>query len=560
MARGADLVARQLGAWGIDTVFGVLAGPMVPVFEALAATGITIVGCRHEQQAAFAAQAWGYLRRLPGIVVVGSGPAMTNTLTSMYVARGNRWPLVVLGGTVSSWEREIGGFQEFDQLAAAAAFTKWQTRVDTALRIPELLRMAMHQAMSGRPGAVYVDFPAESVLDTVADRRAEALVEPPVRVLRPAPRADAVLEAADVLREARRPLLLIGNGAAWSGDPAIVNALVDAGLPFLSAPMARGIVPDSHGDNAGAARSLALAQTDLVISLGMDFDWMMARWDRFRPREEGAPKIIHVDHDPAAFASGTRIDVAVQADVALAAEAIAEELSRRPRGDAWKAWRAELRRSAEKNRRALADRVGAAPPHPLTQIHLYGALRPLLDTDAIVVSDGEATLAGNRLLVESEYPRSRLDSGPTGCMGVGVPFAIGAKLAAPHRQVVGVLGDFAFGASAMEVETAARLGLDVTYVIANNGGIVGHSLQNIVFGPGGQPVGRLEPAQYEQMARMVGGFHARVENASDLPRALGEALAHRGLSIVNVMVDSLDHGVLKAEGYLTTGYGMRARP
>lgn len=558
MARGADLVARQLKAWGIDTVFGVLAGPMVPVFEALAEAGVTIVGCRHEQQAAFAAQAWGYLRRLPGIVVVGSGPAMTNTLTSMYVAQMNRWPLVVLGGTVSSWEREVGGFQEFDQMSAATPFTKWRARVDTARRIPELLRMAMQHAMSGRPGAAYLDFPAESVLDKVADRSVKKLLEARVEVAQPAPRADAVQKVADILQDAKRPLLLIGNGVSWASDPGSVRALVDAGLPFLTAPMARGIVPDSHDNNAGAARSLALSQADAVISLGMGFDWMMARWDRFKPRQGTEPKIVHVDFDTTAFVSGTQIDVAIQADIGLTASAIAEELWRRPQGAAWKSWRSDLVRSAEKNRKSLADRIAACPPEPLTQIHLYSMLRPLLDARAIVVSDGEATLAGNRLLIESEHGRGRLDSGPTGCMGVGVPYAIGAKLAAPDRQVVAVLGDYAFGASAMEIETAARLGLDVTYIIANNGGIVGHSLQNIVFGTQGQPVGRLEQAQYEQMAKMVGGFHARVQSVTTLSKTLKKALAHRGLSIVNVMVDSLDHGVIKAEGYLTTGYGMRS--
>ncbi|MBX3577389.1 MAG: thiamine pyrophosphate-binding protein [Rhizobiaceae bacterium] len=558
MARGADLVARQLKEWGIDTAFGVLAGPMVPVFEALATAGITVVGCRHEQQAAFAAQAWGYLRRLPGIVVVGSGPAMTNTLTSMYVAKANRWPLVVLGGTVSSWEREVGGFQEFDQLSAAAPFVKWRARVDTARRIPELLRMALQQAMSGSPGPAYLDFPAESVLDAVADRKAKGLVERRVDVAHPAPPADAVGRAVELLGAAKRPLVLIGNGASWASDTSAIQSLVDAGLPFLSAPMARGIVADSHENNAGAARSLALSQADVILSLGMGFDWMMARWDRFGSGGRGT-RIIHVDFDPASFVSGTPIDVPIQSDAGLAAAAIAKGLWRHTPGEArWKAWRAELQRSVVKNRKSLSARIAACPPEPLTQIHLYRALRPLLDADAIVVSDGEATLAGNRLLIESDRPRGRLDSGPTGCMGVGVPYAIGAKLAAPDRQVVAVLGDYAFGASAMEIETAARLGLDVTFVIANNSGIVGHSLQNMVFGPDGQAVGRLHPAHYEQMARMVGAFHGRVETLSMLPRTLKKALAHRGPAIVNVVVDSLDHGVLKAEGYLTTGYGMRA--
>ena len=236
---GGQLAAQQLLASGVDTIFGVVAGPMVEFMGGASEAGLTVVGCRHEENAAFMASAWGYVKRKPGVIVAGSGPAVTNCVTPMHVATESAMPLVVLGGSTHSSGIGLGAFQEADQMAFAQPGCKWLRRVDSTERIPEMLYLALGKSVSGRPGAVYLDFPAEIVSRKIPIEEVRLRDRPP-KIARPAADPNAIDELADRIQRAERPLVLVGKGAAWADAGDDVRALVDQGIPYITSPMARG--------------------------------------------------------------------------------------------------------------------------------------------------------------------------------------------------------------------------------------------------------------------------------------------------------------------------------
>jgi 2-hydroxyacyl-CoA lyase 1 len=530
---GGQLIAKQLAAAGIDTVFGVVAGPMLQTFAALPREGIRVVGCRHEEQAGFMAQAWGYLTKKPGVVVVGSGPGMTNTVTSLHVAQENGWPLVVLGGSVAGAQRGLGGFQEAAQVAFAAPACKWTQTVDSVARIPEYVHLALGKAVSGRPGAVYLDFPGQLPAATVPEEHVRLRPARP-HLFRPHADPAGIAAIADLLAAAERPLVMVGKGAAWADAAAPLTRLVDLGIPFVASPMGRGTIPDDHPMNAGAARSAALAGADAVLMVGGRFNWIFqfGRPPRFAPDV----RIAHIDIVAEEMYSAANVEVGVVADCAVAVADLCAALTGRRLRSAGSRWPAALLEQGRRNQAAIEAQT-ASDAVPISHYRLFREVRDCLDRDAIVAVDGEMTLGVGRVVLPSYLPRHRLNSGTTGCMGTGVPYAIGAKLACPDTQVVAVVGDYAFGAGAMDVETAARVGAPVTFVVANNEGIAGHQIQEQLFGPEGPRIASLLPAHYEKLAEMVGGYAERVERPADIAPALRRALAAGTVAVVNVMTD-----------------------
>jgi thiamine pyrophosphate-dependent acetolactate synthase large subunit-like protein len=548
---GGHLVARQLVAEGIDTVFGVMAGPMQYAFRAAPKEGLRVIGCRHEEQAGFMAQAWGYLTGKAGVVMAGSGPGMANTLPAMHVAQESALPLVVLGGSVASKERGVGGFQEADQMAMARPVCKWAIQVDSVERIPEYIHMAMGKAVSGRPGAVYLDFPAELLWKFAPETALESCATP-TTVYRPHPDPAAIDRVADMVAEAQRPLVLIGKGAAWSGAGAALTSLTDLGLPFVASPMARGVVSDDHPMNAAAVRSYALSNADVVVMVGGRFNWIFPPYHRGR-NAASAPRLVQIDVEPEEFHGGVNLEIGIVADAGAACELLQKALSGRQKAAAQSEWLTDLNTRRAEKTLALDENLKASGT-PINHYQVWREVRDAVDRDAIIVMDGEHTPGVGRIVMPGYLPRHRLDIGTTSCMGIGVPYALGAKAARPDAQVVAVLGDYAFGASAMEIETAARLGLAVTFVVDNNCGIGGKFFQDAWFGLSGQPVAELLPARYDRMAEMVGGHHEHVEKAEDLGPAIRRALKSDTVSIVNVMTDPMDHGLKRGPNYLTTGY------
>ena len=385
------------------------------------------------------------------MLVVGSGPALTNAVTPMYVATESAMPLVVLGGSSAGNQRGLGAFQEADQVAFAAPACKWATQVDSQARIAEYVHLALGRALNGRPGAVYLDFPAE-LIRTPFDEDAVLWRTSEPEISRPHPDPAALAAVADMLTEAERPLVIMGKGAGWAEAGLPLQRLVDRGIPFVSSPMGRGSIPDDHPMFMNAARSAALSGADAVLMVGGRFNWVFqfGRAPRFA---EGA-RLAHIDIVAEEFYSGADVETGIVADCAIAVDQLNGLLEGRTLRTASSDWVATLAESRSRNE-AGSEEAMASDEVPINHFRLLRDVRDCLDRDATVTVDAELTMGVARAVMPSFGSRLRLNSGTTGCMGTGLPYAIGAKLARPDQQVVAVLGDYAFGAAAMEVETAA---------------------------------------------------------------------------------------------------------
>jgi 2-hydroxyacyl-CoA lyase 1 len=530
---GGQIAARQLKAAGVDTIFGVVGGPMIQVFAGATEIGMTVVNCRHEESACFMASAWGYVNRKPGVMVAASGPGMTNAITPLYVATESSMPLVVLGGSAQSSTRGLGGFQEADQMAFARPACKWIQQVDSTSRIAELTHLALGKSISGRPGGVYLDFPGEHVSRRIEEDKAGIRERMP-NVFAPHPDPAAMDEVADMLRTAQRPLIMLGKGAAWADAGEPLTELVSLGIPYITSPMGRGVIPDDHPAFMNAARSAALADADAIVMIGGRFNWIFQFGKA--PRYAEGVRIAQIDVVAEEMWSAADVEIGIIADAANAAHALVERLADRPLACTGTGWMESLAaRSADNNSR-LTDRV-ESNASPLDPHRVLTAVKDALPRDANIAVDGEITMGIGRVLLPSYVARSRFNAGTTGCMGTGVPYAIGAKLARPDSTSVAVLGDYAFGAAAMEVETAARVGANVVFVVCNNEGIAGHTIQDAMFPADSPRIAKLLPANYEKLAEMVDGHMERVETADQLAPALARALGANRPAVVHVITD-----------------------
>lgn len=530
---GGQLAAQQLRLAGIDTAFGVVAGPMIEVMAGMEEAGIKVVNCRHELSACFMASAWGYANQKPGVVVAGSGPAVTNCATGIHVATESGMPLVVLGGSAQGSNRGIGGFQEADQVAFMKPGAKWTATVDSTERIPEYVHIAMGKALSGRPGGAYVDFPGHLVSQT-ADPEKVAFRREPLLQTAPFPDPMGVEAIARMLSTAQRPLVLIGKGAAWADATAPLTSLVERGIPFVASPMGRGVIPDDHPMAANAARSTALSGADVVLLVGGRFNWMF-QFGR-PPRYAEGVRLAQIDVVAEEFASAADLEVGVVADAAVGVQALNEALGDRDFRTQTQEWLDVLGAARIKNEATIAEQL-ASDRTPINHYRLVREVRDAVTRETAISVDSELTMAVARAVLPGYHSRLWLNSGTTGCMGTGVPYAIGSKLARPDHPSVALVGDYAFGAACAEVETATRVGAPTVFVVSNNGGVAGHSIQDRYFRPESPPIAALLQVDYEKMGEMVGGYGRKVTDPDDIGPAIREAIEADTVAVINVITD-----------------------
>jgi len=298
--------------------------------------------------------------------------------------------------------------------------------------------------------------------------------------------------------------------------------------------MGRGTIPDDHAQFMNGARSTALAGADAILMLGGRFNWIFG-FGR-PPRYRDDVRIAQVDIEPEELVGAASVELGIVADAAAAATQLADALGDRPLRTAGTSWLRDLRAARERNEQPIA-RAMALDDVPINPYRLVRELRDVLPREASLTVEGETIMGIGRVILPSHRARARFNAGTTGCMGVGVGYAIGAKLARPDLPSVALLGDYAFGAAAMEVETAARVGIKVVFVVANNEGIAGHLLQDHMLPPGSPPIASLLPARYEKMIEMVGGHAEYVERPDEIRPALERALAADRVSLVHVRID-----------------------
>ncbi|MEK7777548.1 MAG: thiamine pyrophosphate-binding protein, partial [Chloroflexota bacterium] len=338
-----------------------------------------------------------------------------------------------------------------------------------------------------------------------------------------------IREAAEILIKAERPIVIAGTGTFWSqSGPEFQEFVEKTNIPFFTMPQTRGIVPDDHDLCFLGARSMAFRDADAILVMGTRFNYMLAFGQS--PRLSAGAKVIQVDIEPSEIGHNRAVDVGIVGDAKVVFQQLTEAIGNRRRS-ASKAWIDKLRvqDAANRDRQEVEMESDAVPIHPL---RVCKEVRDFLDRDAILVVDGSVTLTLARQSIPSFTPGSRLNSGPLGWMGVGVPFGVGAKVARPDKQVLVLTGDGAFGFNSMELDTAVRNKINVIFVISNNGGWSTGGIRNT------EPGRYLGFSDYHKMADAFGCYSERVEKPADIRPALERAAKAGVPSLINVIVET----------------------
>lgn len=476
MSSGAKLIAKALKKLGIKAVFGIVGIPIVEVGDALIAEGVRFISFRNEQAASYAASAYGFLTGQPGVLLVVGGPGVVHATAGIFNSNANRWPLLVLAGSSSFSDITKGGFQELDQISFLAPHTKFSAKPLSFDQLPDLLSKAYKSSFFGVPGSTYVDLPADLVEGELTEEEESNLLSQlkPITnkdVPKFVPPIGQIKQVASVLKNAKSPLVIIGKGTAYSdGSPIISDFVQKHRLPFLPTPMGKGVVPDDNLLNVSSARSKALKSADVILLLGARLNWILHFGEA--PRFKQDALFIQVDHSPDEIGNNSlhSMEYGLVGDIPLVVEALDQELGNNFKAPAIPE---EMRQIIENNNKSLEKKENIEN-QLMTYNNVYKVLRELIspiEEDTILISEGANTMDVARISFPQNYPKQRLDAGTNATMGVGLGYAIAAKLANPEKTIVAIEGDSAFGFSGLEIETAVRSHLPVIIVVMNNSGI-----------------------------------------------------------------------------------------
>ncbi len=537
---GFHLVIDALKINGINTIYGVPGIPITDFGRLAQAEGMRVISFRHEQNAGNAAAIAGFLTKKPGICLTVSAPGFLNGLTALANATTNCFPMILLSG---SSEREIvdlqqGDYEEMDQLAIAKPLCKAAFRVLHAEDIGIGVARAIRAAVSGRPGGVYLDLPARlfaQTMDAVAGSRSL------VKVIDPAPRQipapDSVARALDLLKAAKRPLIILGKGAAYAQADDEIRALIEkSGIPYLPMSMAKGLLPDTHPQSASAARSLVLKEADVVMLIGARLNWLLSHGKGKSWGEAGSKKFIHIDIEPKEMDSNVEIAAPLVGDIGSCVSALLKGIDGQPPTPPAE-WIGAINERKEKNLAKMSSKL-LGNSLPMDFHSALGALRTIVKErpDAILVNEGANTLDFARAVIDMYKPRKRLDVGTWGVMGIGMGFAIGAAVET-GKPVLAVEGDSAFGFSGMEVETICRYNLPVCVVVFNNNGIYRGIDVNPSDGSDVAPTVFVKDSRYDKMMEAFGGVGAYVTTPEELIQSVNEAMDSGKPTLINVVID-----------------------
>jgi oxalyl-CoA decarboxylase len=535
---GFHLVIDALRLNGIETIYGVPGIPITDLGRFAQAAGMRVIAFRHEQHAGYAASIAGYLTKKPAVCLTVSAPGFLNGLTALAHATTNCFPMILISG---SSEREIvdlqqGDYEEMDQLAVAKGVCKAAYRILHAEDIGIGIARAIRAAVSGRPGGVYLDLPAKLFGQAMDAAKGKASL---VKVVDAAPKQIPAPEAVDravaLLKAAKKPLIILGKGAAYAQVDADIRRLVEtSGIPYLPMSMAKGLLPDTHPLSAGAARSLVLKDADVVMLIGARLNWLLSHGKGKTWGAPGSQRFIHVDIEPREMDSNVAIEAPVVGDIGSVVTALNQRI-----GADWPkpiAWAQAVRAKVEENVAKMAPRL-KNNNNPMDYHGALGALRTIFKErpETILVNEGANTLDFARSIIDMSQPRKRLDVGTWGIMGIGMGYSVAAAIETGH-PVVAVCGDSAFGFSGMEIETICRYQLPVCVVVFNNNGIYRGTDMN----PGGSDPAWttfVKNSGYELMAQAFGGVGVRATSPDELSRAVNAAIDSRKPTLINAIID-----------------------
>ena len=530
---GATLIARSLKQQGIDHLFGIVGFPVTAIAVAAQKEGVAYLGMRNEQSASYAAQAYGYLTGRPGACIVVTGPGVVHGLAGLANAQQNCWPMILIGGASETHRGGMGAFQEERQVLIASPFCKFAHGIESVQRIPYYVEMATRHAIYGRPGATYLDMPDDIIrgkCDLDQAVKVERVGEPP-RMVAPTENVEAAL---NLLERAERPLVILGKGMAWSRGEDEVRAFLErTQLPFVRSPMGKGVMPDDHPLSVAAARTLALQNADVVFLMGARFNWMFHFGQP--PRYAKGVKVIQLDIAPEEIGHNKATEVALVGD----GKAIIGQLNQALAGRQWfhpegSPWRQAIAKKSAENAAMIAPQI-ADDSSPGGYYRLFRDIREWLPKNVMLCSEGATTMDIGGTQMPLDNPRSYLNAGSYGTMGVGLGLVVAACVVHPDRPVVHISGDSAIGFSGMEMETLCRYNMPAKIVVMNNGGI-GPGMPEIPKNPmlNMRPNTLIYGARYDKMMQAFGGYGAYVEDIKDFRGALDELMNFPGPGLVNV--------------------------
>ncbi len=528
---GHELAVKALVEEGIDTAFWIWGGPMTGVGSSCVKYGLKAIDMRHEQAAAMAAHAYARVSGKPAVCFAASGPGVTNLITGVAVAQSDRCPLIVFGGASAVNESNTDAFQEMDTLAMMKPITKWAERIVHVRRIPLMVSVALRHALSGSPSPVYLDFPA----DIVNGSCEEDEVEYPHNyrpTSKPHGDPDSISRAVEMLSKAERPIIVTGNGVMWAEAHQDLQDLVhQTGIPFYTTPLGRGVIPEDDPLCFIAARSTAFKEADVALVVGTRPNYVIGSLKP--PRWSPDLKVIMSNIEPNDIGLNRGVDVDILGDAKMVLQQLVQASKGKIDSARYHPWVDELRKqdASRREQQEIIENSDQTPIHPL---RLCKEIRDFMPRDGILVVDGNETLSFARQSIPTYFPRHRLNSTHSGCMGVGTPFALGAAVAKPDAMVVSLHGDGSFGMNGMELDTAVRNNLPFLTVILNNGGWAARVEGGVNLG---QDLGF---THYEKMFEPLGVHPEYVEKPDDIRPALDRAAAAVKAgkpALVNVICD-----------------------
>ncbi|KAL0904516.1 hypothetical protein M5K25_026640 [Dendrobium thyrsiflorum] len=545
---GNVLAARALALAGVRHMFGVVGIPVTSLATRAVALGIRFIAFHNEQSAGYAASAYGYLTSRPGVFLTVSGPGCVHGLAGLSNATVNTWPAVMISGSCDQRDFGKGDFQELDQIAAVQPFVKFAAKATEISHIPRVVLAVLSHAVEGRPGGCYLDLPTDVLHQKVSEEDASLLLSeaenPRFRVIGDSVSNLDIGKAVGLLRKADKPLIVFGKGAAYARAENSLKKLIETtGIPFLPTPMGKGLLPDTHELAATAARSLAIGGCDVVLVVGARLNWLLHFGEP--PKWSTDVKFILVD------VSKEEIELR-KPYLGLVGDAgkVLDLINREIKDDPFclgksHPWVAAISKKAKDNVAKMEIQLAK----DVVPFNFFTPMRIIRDAilaqgspAPILVSEGANTMdVGRAVLVQNE-PRTRLDAGTWGTMGVGLGYCIAAAVASPDRLVVAVEGDSGFGFSAMEVETLVRYQLPVVVIVFNNGGVYGGDRRNPdeITGPykdDPAPTSFVVGAAYHTLIEAFGGKGYVVETPEVLKSVLSESFSSRKPAVINVIID-----------------------
>jgi len=525
--RGEQIIARCFQKEGVEAFFFMMGGPTSGVAGACLEAGMRGIYVRHEQAAAMMAHAYARVTGKPGICITPSGPGTANAVTGLANAWADASPVICIGGAAPIRGVSMDTFQEMDQLAMMRPVVKAAHRVEMIPQIPLLLSVAFREALDGKRGPVYLDLPGDILFGSVDEEELEWPTGYRVES-RPAGDPELVRRAVDLLAGAERPIVVTGSGVLWSGAASELRSFVETtGIPSYTTPQGRGVVPEDDPRCFPAARSLAFREADVVLLIGARANAMLSFLRA--PRFAADARFIAVNVDGTELGHNRGLELGIVGDAGLVLRQLSAEIGGRIELDTAHPWVRKLAKKQRANEERQAELLHSdqLPIHPL---RLCRELREAISRDTILVTDGHEILNFGRQSIPVYEPGTSLNAGPHGCMGVGIPFGIGAKVAAPDKPVVVLSGDGAFGWNGMEMDTAIRHELPIVVVLSNNAGFTSRKV--------GGGVGReLGFQRYDKLVEALGGHGEYVEKPEEIRPAIDRALEAGRPALVNVLTD-----------------------